>query len=158
MFDTHCWYAYHQQNVINWTVNQQYGYALGQVLVWQHIFIYKWGTIRITKILRVLPLSNNLMDKEYASYVRRFMAELIDFIFAFLIKLLVVYSLVELEFMYVLFKASCISHGISGLRFGCTPGKYLLGIRVIGCISVASISGGSPEYIQVTGPITVPFK
>uniref|UniRef100_A0A915MXG1 RDD domain-containing protein n=1 Tax=Meloidogyne javanica TaxID=6303 RepID=A0A915MXG1_MELJA len=63
---------------------------------------------------------------------------------------------VELLFKLVtaIIEALCITFGVP---VGCTPGKRLLGIKVISCLDVQPVTG-SPDRVAITGFAYVDFK
>ncbi|CAK5052275.1 unnamed protein product [Meloidogyne enterolobii] len=63
---------------------------------------------------------------------------------------------VELLFKLVtaIIEALCITFGVP---VGCTPGKRLLGIKVVSCLDVQPVAG-SPDRVAITGFAYVDFK
>ncbi|CAJ0610224.1 unnamed protein product [Cylicocyclus nassatus] len=141
------------------------------------------------------PNGPDLLSAQFtvASYVRRFCAEVIDFFFAFIIKLMLVYYLVELEIvdlsrfdklfgneadlqtlvdvtqelfplellgklMCSFLEALCLSQSLFSRFSGQTPGKYVMGVRVIDCGNVLHVAGSPPNVVRVTGSVLISFR
>lgn len=47
-----------------------------------------------------------------------------------------------------IFEALCLHRGFGGRRGGATPGKYLMGLRVVSCVQIAGMA--EPGRVQVT--------
>uniref|UniRef100_A0A183BY42 RDD domain-containing protein n=1 Tax=Globodera pallida TaxID=36090 RepID=A0A183BY42_GLOPA len=56
-----------------------------------------------------------------------------------------------------LIEAIFITYGLSGFPIGCTPGKYLLGLRVVSCMDVQPVAG-SADRVMVTCLPGVDFR
>ncbi|KHJ91749.1 hypothetical protein OESDEN_08374 [Oesophagostomum dentatum] len=54
--------------------------------------------------------------------------------------------------------ALCLSQTVFSRFAGQTPGKYVMGVRVIECGSVTHVPGAAPNVVRVTGTVLVPFK
>ncbi|ETN82647.1 hypothetical protein NECAME_01932 [Necator americanus] len=240
MDEVNCWQAFHQYNTVMMAYQDQLHTRQGQSdradgglrrrrqepevdFVEQN----DGGEVRRDPVL-VLPVPPSARDVAVihnpngpdllaaqftvASYLRRFFAEVIDFVFAFFIKLLLVYYLVELELVDLsrfdkllsneadlqtlvditqelfplellgklacsLLEASledihsemvqiklflavalCLSQSLFARFSGQTPGKYVMGVRVIECGSVTHVVGAPANVVRVTGSVLIPFK
>ncbi|KAK6759299.1 hypothetical protein RB195_021101 [Necator americanus] len=221
MDEVNCWQAFHQYNTVMMAYQDQLHTRQGQSdradgglrrrrqepevdFVEQN----DGGEVRRDPVL-VLPVPPSARDVAVihnpngpdllaaqftvASYLRRFFAEVIDFVFAFFIKLLLVYYLVELELVDLsrfdkllsneadlqtlvditqelfplellgklacsLLEALCLSQSLFARFSGQTPGKYVMGVRVIECGSVTHVVGAPANVVRVTGSVLIPFK
>lgn len=61
------------------------------------------------------------------------------------------------NFIFLIIKALCLTYGIGHIPNGCTPGKWLFGIRVISCLDVQPVVG-SPERVAITSLSFIDFK
>uniref|UniRef100_A0A1I8BQN6 RDD domain-containing protein n=1 Tax=Meloidogyne hapla TaxID=6305 RepID=A0A1I8BQN6_MELHA len=66
---------------------------------------------------------------------------------------------VELFFKLIVavIEALCITYGMTNIPIGCTPGKKLLGIKVISCLDVQPVVG-SPDRVAITSFAFIDFK
>ncbi|KAF1747521.1 hypothetical protein GCK72_023986 [Caenorhabditis remanei] len=132
-----------------------------------------------------LPPELDTLQFEAASFMRRFLAEVLDFLFVMMFKLFVLAMLVEVDlvdlsswggtlddeqdvmqvinlaqellpveiackFICCILEGVFMSYRIGVIGIGQTPGKFMLGIRVISCHDV--LAADIPGHIIVQGP------
>jgi len=141
----------------------------------------------------VQPPISGARTYQAASFGRRIGAEMVDFCFCFALKLVMVYTLVELKIIDLerydrllsdqadlqtlidvtqdlfpvevlnkiitsLIEAVYISYGVGAVPSGCTPGKALMGLRVIACHELHAVGQPRDNRIAVVGPDNVDFR
>jgi hypothetical protein len=55
-------------------------------------------------------------------------------------------------------EAFCITYGFGHYPPGCTPGKFLMGLRIVSCLDVQPVNGGAPNQVMVTRHAYVNLK
>ncbi|VDM81931.1 unnamed protein product, partial [Strongylus vulgaris] len=55
-------------------------------------------------------------------------------------------------------EALCLSQSVFARFSGQTPGKYVMGVRVIDCVNVAHVPGAPPNVVRITGSVSIPFR
>ncbi|VDN36442.1 unnamed protein product [Cylicostephanus goldi] len=55
-------------------------------------------------------------------------------------------------------EALCLSQSLFSRFSGQTPGKYVMGVRVIDCGNVLHVAGSPPNVVRVTGSVLVSFR
>uniref|UniRef100_A0A183BY40 TYR_PHOSPHATASE_2 domain-containing protein n=1 Tax=Globodera pallida TaxID=36090 RepID=A0A183BY40_GLOPA len=171
--------AYQQFTAATWAFHsqQQYSSAIIAAQQQQHSGLRQQGqpqqqrngvTIRLSlgRLFRSavagVPQTIIVQQHTIPSFLRRIAAEAVDSCILFLFKLITVYMLVEFEIMSELFyielicklfsaliEAIFITYGLSGFPIGCTPGKYLLGLRVVSCMDVQPVAGSADRVMIV---------